>query len=433
MRVTRADRIRASLEVPPDKSISHRSLIFNAIAAGTATIERILDSEDVRSTARCLESLGVPIDWPEGSPVARVSGQGLHGLFESDEILDCGNSGTTMRLLMGLLAGHPLLSILTGDASLRNRPMARVIGPLRQMGAHVHARTGDTLAPVVIKGGELTGIDYRSPVASAQVKSALLLAGLYAGGRTAVTEPAASRDHTERMLTAMGAPLTISGTSVSVEPPIAPLQALSLRVPGDISSAAPWLVLGACHPDAELVLEGVNVNETRTGLLDILSSMGATVELLEERSSGGEPVADILVRSSELRATKVGGALVPRAIDELPLVALLACFAHGDTVVHDASELRAKESDRVEAVAEVLGRMGAQVTAHPDGFTVHGPVQLHGARVDAHGDHRIGMLAAIAGSLASGETRVENDAVGVSYPGFWRDLAQVAAGGMISA
>lgn len=433
MRVTRADRIRATLEVPPDKSISHRSLIFNAIAAGTATIERILDSEDVRSTARCLESLGVPIDWPEGSPVARVSGQGLHGLFESEEILDCGNSGTTMRLLMGLLAGHPLLSILTGDASLRSRPMARVIGPLRQMGAHVHARTGDTLAPVVIKGGGLAGIDYHSPVASAQVKSALLLAGLYADGRTAVTEPAASRDHTERMLTAMGASLTVSGTSVSIEPPTVPLQALSLRVPGDISSAAPWLVLGACHPDAELVLEGVNVNETRTGLLDILSAMGATIELLEERTSGGEPVADILVRSSDLRATKVGGALVPRAIDELPLVALLGCFAKGETVVRDASELRAKESDRVEAVVEVLGRMGARVTAHPDGFTVHGPAELHGARVDAHGDHRIGMLAAIAGSLASGETRVENDAVGVSYPGFWRDLAQVAAGGMISA
>lgn len=433
MKVTRADRIRATLEVPPDKSISHRSLIFNAIAGGTATIERILDSEDVRSTARCLESLGVPIDWPEGSPVARVSGQGLHGLFESEEILDCGNSGTTMRLLMGLLAGHPLLSILTGDASLRSRPMARVIGPLRQMGAHVHARTGDTLAPVVIKGGELTGIEYHSPVASAQVKSALLLAGLYADGRTAVTEPAASRDHTERMLTAMGASLTVSGTSVSIEPPTLPLQALSLRVPGDISSAAPWLVLGACHPDAELVLEGVNVNETRTGLLDILSAMGATIELLEERTSGGEPVADILVRSSELQAAKVGGTLVPRAIDELPLVALLGCFAKGETVVRDASELRTKESDRVEAVVEVLGRMGARVTAHPDGFTVHGPAELHGARVDAHGDHRIGMLAAIAGSLASGETRVENDAVGVSYPGFWRDLAQVAAGGMISA
>lgn len=433
MRVHRADRIRATLEVPPDKSISHRSLIFNAIASGAATIERILDSEDVRSTARCLESLGVPIDWPEGSPVARVTGQGLHGLFESEEILDCGNSGTTMRLLMGLLAGHPLLSVLTGDESLRQRPMARVIGPLRQMGAHIHGRTGDTLAPVVIKGGGLVGMAYQSPVASAQVKSALLLAGLYADGKTAVTEPAASRDHTERMLAAMGAPLTVSGTSVSVEPATAPLRALSLRVPGDISSAAPWLVLAACHPDAEVVLEGVNVNETRTGLLDVLSAMGASVELMEERTSGGEPVADILVRSSELRATTVAGSLIPRAIDELPLVAVLGCFAHGDTVVRDASELRAKESDRVEAVVEVLGRMGARITAHPDGFTVHGPLQLHGARVDGRGDHRVGMLGAIAGSLASGETRVENDAVGVSYPNFWHDLARVAEGGMISA
>ena len=433
MRVNRADRIRASLEIPSDKSISHRSLIVNAIADGTATIERILDSEDVRATARCLEALGVPIDWPEGSPVARVTGQGLHGLFESEEILDCANSGTTMRLLMGLLAGHPLLSVLTGDESLRQRPMARVIGPLRQMGAHIHARTGDTLAPVVIKGGGLTGTEYHSAVASAQVKSALLLAGLYADGRSAVTEPALSRDHTERMLAAMGAPLSVSGTTVTVEPVTSPLHALSLRVPGDISSAAPWLVLAACHPDAELVLEGVNVNKTRTGLLDIMSAMGASIELLEERTSGGEPVADILVRSSQLRATAVSGALVPRAIDELPLVALLGCFAEGDTVVRDAAELRVKESDRVEAVVEVLGRMGARITAHPDGFTVHGPAKLHGARADGRGDHRIGMLGAIAGSLASGETRVENDAVGVSYPNFWHDLAHAAEGGMISA
>ncbi len=433
MRVIRADRIRATVEVPSDKSISHRALIFNAIAHGPATIERILDSEDVRATARCLEALGVPIDWPEGSPVARVTGQGLHGLFESEEILDCANSGTTMRLLMGLLAGHPLLSVLTGDDSLRQRPMARVIGPLRQMGAHIHARTGDTLAPVVIKGGGLTGTRYQSPVASAQVKSALLLAGLYADGKTAVTEPATSRDHTERMLMAMGAPLTVSGTTVTVEPATSPLFALSLRVPGDISSAAPWLALAACHPDAELVLEGVNVNETRTGLLDILTAMGASIELMEERTSGGEPVADILVRSSELRATTVAGGLVPRAIDELPLVALLGCFAEGDTVVRDAAELRVKESDRVEAVVEVLGRMGARITAHPDGFTVHGPAKLHGARVDGRGDHRIGMLGAIAGSLASGETRVENDAVGVSYPDFWHDLAHAAEGGMISA
>jgi len=433
VRVIRADRIRATVEVPSDKSISHRALIFNAIADGPATIERILDSEDVRATARCLEALGVPIDWPQDSPVARVTGQGLHGLFESDEILDCANSGTTMRLLMGLLAGHPLLSVLTGDESLRQRPMARVIGPLRQMGAHIHARTGDTLAPVVIKGGGLTGTEYQSPVASAQVKSALLLAGLYADGKTAVTEPATSRDHTERMLSAMGAPLTAGGTTVTVEPATSPLHALSLRVPGDISSAAPWLVLAACHPDAELVLEGVNVNETRTGLLDILTAMGASIELMEERMSGGEPVADILVRSSELRSTSVSGGVVPRAIDELPLVALLGCFAEGETVVRDAAELRVKESDRVEAVVEVLGRMGARITAHPDGFTVHGPAKLHGARIDGRGDHRIGMLGAIAGSLASGETRVENDAVGVSYPDFWHDLAQAAEGGMISA
>ncbi len=433
MNVSRAGSLRATLEIPADKSISHRALIFNAIADGPATVERILDSEDVRSTARCLESLGVPIDWPEGSPVARVSGQGLHGLFESEEVLDCGNSGTTMRLLTGLLAGHPLLSILTGDASLRSRPMARVIGPLRQMGAHIHARTGDTLAPIVIKGGGLHGAEYQSPVASAQVKSALLLAGLYAEGRTAVTEPLPSRDHTERMLAAMGASLASEGTTVAIEPAVAPLKPISLRVPGDISSAAPWLVLAACHPDAELLLEGVNVNETRTGLLDILAAMGASLELLEQRESGGEPVADILVRSSQLRAASVSGGLVPRAIDELPLVAVLGCFARGETVVRDAQELRAKESDRVEAVVDVLGRMGAHITPHPDGFTVHGPVELQPARVNGRGDHRIGMLAAVAGSLAGGETRIENDAVGVSYPAFWEHLAQVAGGGMIRA
>lgn len=433
MNVSRAGSLRATLEIPADKSISHRALIFNAIADGPATVERILDSEDVRSTARCLESLGVPIDWPEGSPVARVSGQGLHGLFESEEVLDCGNSGTTMRLLTGLLAGHPLLSILTGDASLRSRPMARVIGPLRQMGAHIHARTGDTLAPIVIKGGGLHGAEYQSPVASAQVKSALLLAGLYAEGRTAVTEPLPSRDHTERMLAAMGASLASEGTTVAIEPAVAPLKPISLRVPGDISSAAPWLVLAACHPDAELLLEGVNVNETRTGLLDILAAMGASLELLEQRESGGEPVADILVRSSQLRAATVSGGLVPRAIDELPLVAVLGCFARGETVVRDAQELRAKESDRVEAVVDVLGRMGAHITPHPDGFTVHGPVELQPARVNGRGDHRIGMLAAVAGSLAGGETRIENDAVGVSYPAFWEHLAQVAGGGMIRA
>jgi 3-phosphoshikimate 1-carboxyvinyltransferase len=431
VKVSRCARIRATIPVPPDKSISHRSLIFNAIAEGDATVERILDSEDVRSTARCLSALGVPISWPEGSDTARVSGQGLHGLFESEDVLDCGNSGTTMRLLLGLLAGHPLLSVLTGDASLRSRPMARVIQPLRSMGATLMARRGDNLAPVVVKGGSLRAIAYASPVASAQVKSSILLAGLYADGESAVTEPSRSRDHTERMLSAMGAPLATEGSTVRIRPPER-LAATSIQVPGDISSAAPWMVLAACHPDAELILQGVNVNPTRTGILDILRAMGAEIELAEERASGGEPVADVVVRSSRLRATAVGGELVPRAIDELPLVALAACFAEGTTIVRDAAELRVKESDRVRTVVETLGRMGAAIEEREDGFVVHGPVQLRGARLNAHGDHRIGMLAAIAGCLADGETQISEDAVGVSYRQFWEHLELATSGGVTS-
>jgi 3-phosphoshikimate 1-carboxyvinyltransferase len=423
--VNRAPRIRATIQVPGDKSVSHRSLIFNAISDGSATIERLLDSEDVRSTAACLSAMGVGIDWPTGSSSAHVTGRGLHGLYESETVLDCGNSGTTMRLMTGLLAAHPILSILTGDDMLRRRPMARIIGPLRKMGADIHARTGDTLAPIAIKGGGLHAIDFASPVASAQVKSAVLLAGLYAEGATSVTEPSQSRDHTERMLSAMGAPLTVKDRTVRTET-ATHLAPLSLRVPGDISSAAPWLVLAACHPDAEIVVQGVNTNETRTGLLDIMRAMGADIELTEERSSGGEPVADVVVRSSKLNGTVVFGGLVPRAIDELPLVAVLACFAEGETIVKDAAELRVKESDRVEAVVQALGRLGAKVLPRDDGFIIRGPVALHGGRIDGGGDHRIGMLGAVAGSLADGETRIDNDAVGVSYPAFWTDLARAS-------
>ncbi|MEO8539562.1 MAG: 3-phosphoshikimate 1-carboxyvinyltransferase [bacterium] len=432
MIVNRPERIRATIEIPPDKSVSHRSLIFNAIANGPATVERILESEDVRSTAACLAALGVEIDWPEGSPVARVNGAGMHSLFEAETVLDCGNSGTSMRLLLGLLAGQPLFSILTGDASLRTRPMARVIAPLRQFGANIQARKGGTLAPIAVVGGSLKAISYNSPVASAQVKSAITLAALYADGTTTFSEPEKSRDHTERMLTAMGADIRSEGTTVTVSP-TTHLDPLSLRVPGDISSAAPWLVLGACHPDAEILLEGVNTNETRTGILDILQAMGASVERLEERTSGGEPVADLVVRTSQLRGTTVSGSLVPRAIDELPLVAILACFAEGETIVKDAQELVVKESNRVDATVDVLTRMGALITPRADGFVVHGPARLHGAHLDGRGDHRVGMLGAIAGSLAEGETRIENDAVGVSYPRFWADLARAAEGGMIRA
>ncbi len=415
--------------MPGDKSISHRSLLLNAIADGTATIERILDSEDVRSTAACLRALGAGIDWADGSDTAVVHGSGLHGLVESSDVLDCGNSGTTMRLISGLLAGQPFLSVLTGDASLRTRPMGRIITPLQQMGAHIHGRRADSLAPMVIQGGSLHATHYKSPVASAQVKSAILLAGLYADGPVSISEPAASRDHSERMLSAMGCQLESAANTGTLTPP-EHLSPLSIRVPGDISSAAPWLVLGACHPDAEIVIENVNINPTRTGLLDILEAMGARIETGESRTSGGEPVADLVVRSSQLVPAHVGGSLVPRAIDELPLVAILACFAEGDTVVADAAELRVKESDRVDAVVRVLGSMGANITPREDGFVVHGPCPLTGADADAEGDHRVGMLAAIAGALADGETTILRDAVGVSYPHFWDDLRDASREGV---
>ena len=426
MIVNRPARIRATIQVPPDKSISHRSFLFNAIATGAAVIENPLDSEDVHATVACLRALGVEISWEAGATTARIEGRGMHGLQEAADVLDCANSGTSMRLLAGLLAGQPWLSILTGDEMLRRRPMARVVAPLRQMGAHLLGRKADTLPPLAIRGGALGGIDYVSPVASAQVKSATLLAGLFADGETRVAEPAKSRDHTERMLRAMGAELSETPASTTIQP-AERLEPLSLRVPGDISSAAPWLVLGACHPDAEITLLGVNVNPTRTGMLDILRAMGADIEVTEERTTGGEPVADLVVRSSRLRATTVSGGLVPRAIDELPLVAILGCFAEGETVVRDASELVVKESDRVAAVVATLGRMGAKVTPRPDGFVIHGPIVLEGGHLDGGGDHRIGMLGAIAGMLASGETTVANDAVGVSYPTFWADLKRASA------
>ena len=421
MIVRRRGRLRASLRVPPDKSISHRALILNAIAEGDAEVQNLLDSDDVRSTAACLRALGVAIEWPAGSTPAQVRGGGLHGLFESESVLDCGNSGTTMRLLTGLLAAHPLFTVLTGDASLRGRPMARVIAPLQRMGAQISARAGDTLAPIAIEGGELHAIEYEMPVFSAQVKSALLLAGVYVEEQTRIIEPAPTRDHTEKMLAAMGAPVAREGQTVAIRRP-GRLQPLPMRVPGDISSAAPWLVLATCHPDAELTLEGVGINPTRTGLLDILRRMGADLELREERSAGGEPVADIVVRSASLESTVVEGEDVPRAIDELPLVALLGCFAEGQTVVRDAGELRVKESDRVETVVTMLSAMGANIRGTDDGFVVQGPCVLAGAKLDGAGDHRMGMLGAVAGALADGETRVENDAVSVSYPGFWEEL-----------
>lgn len=424
-----ARTLRGTIVPPGDKSISHRAAIFNAITDGQALVHGFQRAADCLATLRCLRSLGVQSSWQDESTLA-IHGRGRHGLAESDRVLDCGNSGTTMRLLAGLLAPQPFFSVLSGDRSLRSRPMARVIQPLRRMGAGIRGREGDTRPPLAVRGTPLRGIRYRLPVASAQVKSALILAALYADGETVLEEPASSRDHSERMLQAMGADLRFGDGLVSVKPLARDLRPLPLRVPNDISAAAAWLVLAACHPDAHLRLEGVGVNPTRTGVLDALRLMDADIALEEERppeAEGPEPVADITVRSSQLRGAVIEGDLVPRAIDELPLIALAACFARGETVIRDAAELRVKESDRIRATARELRRLGADIQELPDGLRVRPTGGLRGATVSSHGDHRLAVMLGLAGALARGQTVVRNaGAVAVSYPWFWRDLDLVS-------
>ena len=428
MTVTRPERLRGTIEVPGDKSITHRALLFNAVAAGEATIDGFLDAADTRSTLEALRALGADIE-ERGEGRLIVRGRGRAGLREAADVLDCGNSGTTIRLLSGLLAGFPFLSMLSGDGSLRRRPMGRIVTPLRSLGARITARAGGTLPPLVIEGGPLAGGQrIETPVASAQVKSALLLAGLAADGPTTVVEPSRSRDHTERMLGAMGAGIATDGTAVTLTPPAGDLEAVDVRVPGDISTAAAWIVAATLHPDADLLLTGVGLNPTRAGILDVLRAMGADIEELEPRDVGGEPVADLRVRSAALRGVRIDGDIVPRAIDELPLLALAGALAGGDTVIADAAELRVKESDRVATTAATLRALGVEVEERDDGVAVGGGARLRGAAVEASGDHRLAMLGAVAGLLADGETTVAGAAaVAVSYPGFWSDLARVGA------
>jgi len=424
--VSTARAVRGTITVSPTKSISHRAAIFNSIAEGEAVVEGFQRGADCLATLRCLRQLGVSWRWRDESCLL-VKGAGRHALHEPSAVLDCRNSGTTMRLLAGLLAAQPFFSVLSGDASLRSRPMGRVVDPLRQMGAKISGRDGDLLAPLAIKGGALRAIHYRMPVASAQVKSALLLAGLYAEGETTVEEPGPTRDHTERMLKAMGAGIDFGeGPVIRIRPLARELTPLSLRVPGDISSAAAWLVLAAAHPDAEIRLMGVGVNPTRTGILDCLGLMGADVRLDSEKYWGPEPVTNIVVRSSQLRGAKIEGDLVPRAIDELPLVALAGCFADGETVIRDAGELRVKESNRIRTTVDGLRAMGANVEETDDGLRVWGPQILRGAMVSSNGDHRLAMMLAVAGALAEGKTVVRAaESVAVSYPGFWHDLDEL--------
>lgn len=432
--LTSGVRLRGTVRVPGDKSISHRALLFGAIAEGETRIEGLLPAEDPLSTAACLRAMGVEVSAIEAGQEVRVRGVGLDGLQEPAQVLDCGNSGTTMRLMLGLLAGRSGRHfVLDGDSSLRRRPMGRVAKPLGQMGASIHGRQDGNLAPLAIQGRQLQGAVVRTPVASAQVKSALLLAGLSAEGPTTVIEPALSRDHSERMLRAFGAdlvsePEAIDGPRVLITPG-ARLQGQRVVVPGDISSAAFWLVAGLLVPGADLLLENVGLNPSRTGILEVLGAMGAPLEILNERLVAGEPVGDLRVRPAPLKAFSICGELIPRLVDEIPILAVAALAAEGTSVIRDAEELRVKETDRLAVMARQLRAMGAELEETNDGLVIPGGQQLHGADVDSETDHRVAMSLAVAALGASGSTSIARaEAAAVSYPNFWDDLARLQAG-----
>ncbi len=415
------------LRIPGDKSISHRALMLGAIASGETRIQGLLLGEDPRSTAACFQAMGAKISDLEQEWVV-VQGCGLGNLQEPDTVLDAGNSGTTLRLMLGLLASQPnRFFTVTGDASLRSRPMGRVITPLSQMGASIWGRQGNRLAPLAIQGQALRPIHYQSPMASAQVKSCVLLAGLLTDGETTVTEPSRSRDHSERMLQAFGANLTVDPEQcrVTLHGP-APLTGQTVVVPGDISSAAFWLVAAAVTPGSDLVIENVGINPTRTGVLEALTAMEADITLENQRLVTGEPVADLRVCHSKLKAATFKGDLIPRMIDEIPILAVAALYAQGTTVIRDAAELRVKESDRLTVMATQLNAMGAQITEHPDGLDIQGQATLTGATVDSYTDHRVAMGLAIAALGAKGSTTLHRaDAASVSYPSFWNSLTQL--------
>jgi 3-phosphoshikimate 1-carboxyvinyltransferase len=414
--------LQGRIRVPGDKSISHRALMLGALAQGETKIQGLLLGEDPRSTASCFQAMGAEIS-TLNTELVTVKGIGLGNLLEPLDILNAGNSGTTLRLMLGILASHPgRFFTITGDNSLRSRPMSRVVKPLQQMGADIWGRKDNALAPLAVRGQALKPIHYNSPIASAQVKSCILLAGLMTEGKTTVTEPALSRDHSERMLRAFGAELVVDPDSKSVT--VVGGKALhgqTVIVPGDISSAAFWLVAGAIVAGSELVIENVGVNPTRTGVLEALALMGADIQQENQREVAGEPVADLRVRASKLKSCTIAGDIIPRLIDEIPILAVAAVFAEGTTVIKDAEELRVKESDRITV-------MGAKVTELPDGMEITGGTPLAGADVDSHTDHRIAMSLAIAALNATGKTNIHRaEAASISYPDFIATLQQICS------
>ena len=428
--------LKGDVFVPGDKSISHRSIMFGALSEGTTEITGFLESADCLSTIDCFKKLGILIDHTmrptNGVPTITVHGKGLHGLKAPKETLYTGNSGTTTRLMSGILAAQPFDSNITGDMSIEKRPMKRIITPLSQMGADISSLMGNDCAPLQIKGGKrLHGITYRNPIASAQVKSSIILAGLYADGETVVYEPALSRNHTETMLTMFGADihneLSRDGSAAAILHPGMPLHGIRINVPGDISSAAYFMAAALMVPDSELLIRNIGVNPTRTGIITVLKQMGADITLLNI-SSDSEPRADILVKYSELHGNEngifeIGGKDIPTMIDELPVVAVVAATGNFDTIIKDAAELKAKESDRIAAVVENLKAMGCDIEATDDGMIIHGGKELHGADIKCHDDHRMAMSFAIASLAANGTTRILDDGcVGISYPSFFRDF-----------
>ena len=431
--IARPRSLRGEIIAPGDKSVSHRAIMFNALSnTGTASIKNFSPGADCTSTVEIMRSLGVEITREDGhagmGDSLTVKGVGLNGLQEPADILDAGNSGTTTRLMSGILAGRDILTILTGDDSLKSRPMGRVIKPLSDMGAVITARDGDTLAPIVFHGGTLRGTNYEMPVASAQLKSCLLLAGLRADDKTKLTQPAESRDHTERMLSAMGVKLTKTDLEIELEP--SELQTVDVEVPGDISSAAFWMVAGVCHPDAELLIKNVGINPTRAGIVTALRIMGADLTLLDEREVAGEPVADILVRTSELKGIELSGDIVPLLIDEIPVIAVAAAIADGETVIKDAEELRVKESDRIQASVTWLKGAGVDVEGTPDGMILGGGNTIGGGEFQSYDDHRLAMSLGVAGLISSDPiTVLDPDVAGISYPNFWEIIEDF--GGML--
>jgi 3-phosphoshikimate 1-carboxyvinyltransferase len=409
--------LKGEFTPPGDKSISHRAVIIGSLAEGTTEVKGFLNCDDTLSSAKAMRMLGVPIEIDNDR--VKVEGKGLFGFNEPEDFIDAGNSGTTARLLTGILSAQNFFATITGDKYLRARPMDRVVKPLTLMGAKIWGRDSGTRLPLAIQGSKLSGISYQMPVASAQVKSALLLAGLHAGGETEVIEPSPTRDHTERMLSYLGAAVERNGTSIKIKSGYIS-KGRKILVPADISSAAFFIVAALINPNSEVLIRNVGINPLRTGILEILKNMGGNIEIMNERELSGEPVGDILGKSSILRGIEIKGEMIPRAIDELPVITVAACFAEGETVVRDARELRVKETDRIKAMTTELKKLGAEVEELDDGVIIKGKEILKGAKCSSWGDHRIAMSLAVAGTRAKGVTEIEDaECVSVSFPGFF--------------